>query len=298
VYVVGSRHNGSNLDWWLKKYNSAGTEDTVNWDIILDGNGGDDEATAVAVDTSGNVYVAGYGTNVSGVASGADMWIRKYSALGVFACEQKLDAGGGNLSDKALALAINNTSNKLFIAGYQTVAGPDQQMVVKRMRASDCTIEATSTGNGTGASDQAAAITLDSSGNVYVSGKDSQTDSDWWIRKYSANLILQSEVNSGVAGSHEALAMAVDTGNNIYVGGYKASASQDWWIRQFNTSLAEDTANWDKAIDAASGADQVTSMTIGTGTSDVGSVYVIGWGTNISSGASGTDWWIRKYAGP
>ncbi|MCX6123933.1 MAG: hypothetical protein NTV34_04180, partial [Proteobacteria bacterium] len=277
LYVVGSRDNGSNLDWWLKKYSPAGVDDTLNWDIVLDGNSGNDEAMAVAVDTSSNVFVVGYGTNIAGGSTGEDIWIRKYSSAGVLGCEQKIDGGSASLGDRALSVVVNSATNKLYVAGYQTTAGPDQQMVVRRLRTSDCSIEVTATGNSAGASDQGAGVALDSSGNVYMSGRLSETDSDWWIRKYSAALVLQSEYNSGVAGSHEALSIALDTSNNIYLGGYKNGATNDWWLRQFNTSLTEDSGNWDKVIDAASGADQITSIAIGTGTSDVGAVYVIGW---------------------
>ncbi|MCX6117714.1 MAG: hypothetical protein NT027_09245 [Proteobacteria bacterium] len=296
VYVVGSRNNGSNLDWWLKVYNSSGVEDISNWDIILDGNGGNDEAMAVAVDSSANVYVVGYGTNIVGVSSGEDIWIRKYSSAGVLACEQKLDGGGASLADRALSIAVNNGTSKMFVAGYQTAGGGDQQMVVRRLRTSDCTIEATQTSNSAGSSDQAAAIRLDSSGNVFVSGRDSSTDSDWWIKKYSAALIQQAEFNTGVASTHEALAINIDTSGNVYAGGYKSGATQDWWLRQFSSTLVEDTANWDKVIDAGGSNDQITSIAIGTATYDTGNVYVIGWGTNIANGGSGADWWIRKYS--
>jgi hypothetical protein len=295
VYVVGSRHNGSNLDWWLKAYNSSGVEDTVNWDIILDGNSSNDEATAVAVDSSNNIYIVGYGTNIAGGSTGEDMWIRKYNSSGALSCEQKID-GGASLSDRALSVTVNNTTSKFYVAGYITAGGGDQQMFVKRLRASDCTVEASATGNSSGTNDQASVVRLDSSGNVYVAGRDSSADSDWWIRKYSAALALQSEMNTAVASSHDAFAMAIDSSNNIYVGGYKTVGTQDWWLRQFNTSLTEDTANWDKIIDAASGHDQITSIVIGTGTNDIGHVYVIGWGTNIHGVASGADWWIRKYS--
>jgi hypothetical protein len=298
VYVVGSRHNGSNLDWWLKKYNSSGAEDLVNWDIILDGNSGNDEPMAVAVDSSNNVIVVGYGSNIVGGGSGEDIWIRKYSSAGILGCEQKIDGGGPNLADRGVGLVVNSGTAKAYFTGFQTEAGGDQQMVVRRMRISDCAIEVTQLANSAGTADDGSSIALDSSGNVYVVGKNSSTDSDWWIRKYSSALVFQSEFNTGVAGSHDAKAVRIDAANNIYVGGYKTGATSDWWLRQFNTSLTEDVANWDKVIDVNASSDQISSISIGTGSNDVGSVYVIGWGTNISSGGSGEDWWIRKYSGP
>ena len=184
------------------------------------------------------------------------------------------------------------------MAGYQTVAGPDQQMVLRRLRTSDCSVEITVTGNSVGASDQAASVKLDSAGNVYVAGRNSATDSDWWIRKYSAALALQNDFSPNVAGNHEALALAIDASNNVFAGGYKTGGTQDWWLRKFSNTLVEDTVAWNKTFDGNAGNDQITAMVIGTGSNDVGSVYVIGWGTNLVNGASGSDWWIRKFSGP
>ncbi|MEI6399424.1 MAG: hypothetical protein WCO71_11700, partial [Pseudomonadota bacterium] len=298
VYVAGSRWNGSDWDWMIKKYSSSGVEDTANWDMLIDSGFGNDEALGVASDSSGNVYVVGYGRNLTGGSTSEDMWIKKFQSNGVLSCEQKLDEGASNLSDRANAVAVNNSSQKIFIAGYKTVTGPDRQMVVKRLRMSDCSIEATSVGNSVGTLDYASTIRVDSAGSVFVSGTTSSTDQDWWVRKYSAALALSSEFNTTVAGNHEALGLAVDSNSNVYVGGYKTGATQDLWLRQFSSTLVENTGTWDKVIDGASGNDQVSAVVISSGTGDTDNVYMIGWGTNLIGGASGADWWIRKYAGP
>jgi hypothetical protein len=75
VYVAGygTKLNSSeptSTDWWIKKFDSNGNEDTNNWNLTYnggfgDGDFGDDEAKSVAVDTNGNIYVAGYGENLN-----------------------------------------------------------------------------------------------------------------------------------------------------------------------------------------------------------------------------------------
>lgn len=301
VYVVGSRWNGFDWDWMIKKYSALGVEDSSNWDMLINSGNGNDEALGVTTDSSGNVYVVGYGRNVAGVASGEDVWMKKFQSDGTLVCEQKLDEGLANLSDRATAVAVNNTSSKVYIAGYKTATGPDQRLFVKRLRMSDCTIEVSATGNSVGNSDRAAAIRIDSTGAVYVAGVYSTPDSDWWIQKYTASLALSSEINNNVNRSHVAQALAIDSSNRIYVGGYKSTSNganpQDAWLRQFNSSLAENST-WDQPSDGAGANDQVTALVVTSGSLDADNVYMIGWSTNLVGASSGADWWIKKLAGP
>jgi hypothetical protein len=171
-------------------------------------------------------------------------------------------------------------------------------MIVKRMRMSDCAIDASATGNSAGSSDLASAVRLDSSGNVYVAGTNSSTDKDWWIRKYSSTLVQLADFSTSISGSHEASAIGVDGSGKVYVGGYKTGGDEDLWLRQFNSSLVENTATWNKVIDGASANDRVTAVVISGGGNDTNNVYMIGWGTNLVGGSSQADWWVRKYAGP
>jgi len=303
VYVVGSRWNGADYDWMIKKYSSSGVEDTSNWDMLINSGNGNDEAFGVATDSSGNVYVAGYGRNIVGASSGDDVWLKKFQSDGTLLCEQKLDDGAANLGDRATSLAVNNSSSKIYIAGYHTAGGSDQRLFVKRLRMSDCTVEVSAAGNSSGTGDYATAVKIDSSGAVFVAGVTSSSDADWWIQKYTAALAFTSEVNTIVARSHASQALAIDSSNRVYVGGYKSSNSsvngQDWWVRQFDSSLVENTSSWDKIYNGTgAAADQVTALVTTSGSLDADNLYVIGWSTNLVSGSSGADWWIKKLAGP
>ena len=302
VYVVGSRWNGTDFDWMIKKYSSSGVEDSANWDMLINSGNGNDEAMGVATDSAGNVYVVGYGRNLASGTSGEDVWIKKFSSNGVLSCEQQLDEGAANLSDRATSIAVNNTSSKIYVAGYKTVAGPDQRLFVKRLRMSDCSIEASATGNSAGTADYAAAVKIDNAGAVYVAGVYSSPDQDWWIQKYTSALALSAEYNTIVNRQHVAQAIGVDSANRIYVGGYKttsgAANSQDVWLRQFSSSLVENSA-WNKIYDSGySNNDQATAVVVTSGSIDADNVYMIGWSTNIVGGSSGADWWIKKLAGP
>jgi hypothetical protein len=90
--------------------------------------------------------------------------------------------------------------------------------------------------------------------------------------------------------------VAVDTNGNVYVVGYgtniaSSSSGNDWWIKKFSSSGVEDTSNWDKRIDGNSGEDFAYSVAVGS----EGSAYVGGYGSNLVSSTSGSDWWVKKF---
>jgi hypothetical protein len=166
---------------------------------------------------------------------------------------------------------------------------------------SDCSIEASATGNSSGSADYATAIKLDSSGAVYVSGLNS-SNQDWWIQKYTSALALSVDHNPNISFTNVGQSIGIDSSNRIYVGGYKtmsgAPNSQDAWLRQFSSSLVENTGSWNKIFDGASSNDQVTAVVVTSGSIDVDNVYMIGWSTNLVGGSSNGDWWVKKLAGP
>jgi hypothetical protein len=83
VFVAGEGYNltgSGDKDWWIKKFDSDGTEDTTNWDKKIDGFG-DDTARSIVVSPDWHVYVVGSGSNLLG-ATDSDMWIKKFSIDG------------------------------------------------------------------------------------------------------------------------------------------------------------------------------------------------------------------------
>ncbi len=92
VYVVGFAANSSNAtsndDWMIKKFNSSGIELIPEWNLTFtgpfaNGIGASDRAVAVDVDSSGNVTIVGYGTNITASNSGRDWWIKKFQGLDI-----------------------------------------------------------------------------------------------------------------------------------------------------------------------------------------------------------------------
>jgi len=88
VYVTGGTYGGldgnsnkDNSDLFVVKYNSSGTK---QWTKQL-GTSGNDNASGVATDSSGNVYVTGYttgGLDGNTSAYGNDLFVVKYNSSG------------------------------------------------------------------------------------------------------------------------------------------------------------------------------------------------------------------------
>src|SRR5438094_710137 len=220
VYVTGLSYaspNTSNTDYATIKYSSAGEQ---QWVARYNGPGNnDDSAYAIAVDSSGNVYVTGY--SGAGPTTGFDYATLKYNSLG----EQQWIArysGPGNQTDEAAAIAIDDFGN-VYVTGeslnseanldYATIkynsAGQEQWVARYNVPANR--------------HDAARAITLDSSGNVYVTGSSEAevSGTDYATVKYNSDGQEQWVVRYNGAGNFDddAYAIAVDGSGNVYVTG-------------------------------------------------------------------------------
>ncbi len=219
VYVTGYTRNDSesftDYDYATIKYDTDGNQ---QWVAIYTGPGTSfDSPRAIAVDSSGNVYVTGesdgdgtgsdYATIKYDTHTGEQLWVTRHN-------------GPGNGDDWVEAMVLDNSGN-VYVTGesstdygtikYDTHTG--EQLWVARY-------------NGLGnLHDTAYAIALDNSGNVYVTGStfgigvggarvdyatikyDTHTGKQLWVKTYNSpgNLADYPE------------AMVVDTLGNVYV---------------------------------------------------------------------------------
>ena len=224
IYVTGgSVGSGTGLDYTTIKYYANG--DTA-WVRRYNGRGdSSDVATAIAVDASGNVYVTGYSSGagtyydyvtIKYYPNGDTVWVRRYN-------------GPGDSADYAYDIVVNDLGD-VYVTGYSyggSATSADYATIKYNPDGNELWVKRY---NGPGDGwDEARAIALDYSGNVYVTGASvgAEQDEDWatikyypngetaWVRRYMGPSNY----------SDQAYAMAVDELNNVYVTGYSGVGS-------------------------------------------------------------------------
>jgi hypothetical protein len=212
VFVTGASSgatNGypnNNYDYATIKYSGAGAP---LWTNRYNGPGnGDDQATALAVDSGGNVFVTGFSTGIGGDFDYATI---KYSSAGTALWTNRYD-GPGNTNDAASAVAVDGNGN-VFVTGYSTGTGGGQDYATIKYSGAGVPLWT----NRYSSNDRATAVALDGSGNVFVTGPAATI-------KYSAAGVLLWTNRYGDPGNGlgQANAIAVDAGGNLLVTGESA----------------------------------------------------------------------------
>jgi uncharacterized delta-60 repeat protein len=305
VYVTGLGQGVSgNFDYVTIKYDAVGTE---IWRTEYNGTGNSlDEAHAVAVDPSGNVYVTGW--SYGGAGTGYDYATVKYNSTGVqqWASRYTNVAGG---TDEAWDIDVDNVGN-VFVTGSSDGAGTNSAATTVRYNSAGVQQYANRF-EGVGTSiDAGFAIYVDSlTGTAYVTGYTFQSvaaDFDYITLKYNLAGVQQwaTQYNSPDANYDEARAIAVDASGNVYVTGYSqtlvltnydyatvkynSAGVQQWQVRYNGTGNDYDRANA-IALDAA-GNVYITGKSVGVGSTAEDAF-------TIKYDNSGVSQWTARYNG-
>jgi hypothetical protein len=236
VYVTGTaRGSGTSMDILTIKYYPGG--DTA-WIRKHNGYANlDDFPTDIALDDSGNVYVAGVENTIDKGADGkvsdlGDFCTIKYRPNGDTAWLRTYD-GPGSDYDCVHAMAVDDSGFVYVTGGSRSTAINSDYATIKYLPDGDTAWVRRY--NGTGDSyDGPLAIAVDGSGNVYVTGWSigDGTGHDYATVKYLANgdSAWVMTYNGPGNNSDEARAIAVDDSGNVYVTGssYGSGTIQDY----------------------------------------------------------------------
>lgn len=222
VYVTGRSDRGANLsDYTTIKYDNNGSQ---LWVALYDGlDHNADEAKALCVDASGNVYVTGKSFST---ASGYDITTVKYNSAGVQQWVSRYN-GSGNSDDWANGIGIDNSGN-IYVCGQTVVVGSD--FVLLKINSSGTQLWSKFYNGPLGGGDAAIALNIDASSNIYVTGYSyggGETDFDFATLKYdgSGNELWAKRFNSLGNGADIARAMTLDINGFVYVTGSSTGSS-------------------------------------------------------------------------
>jgi hypothetical protein len=307
VYVAGDVYRGtSGFNIALVKYNAAGVQ---QWMSEYSGIGNDlDAASAIALDTAGNIFVTGYSfrgpallnyeiVTIKYTPAGDSLWVRRYN-------------GPGSVDDRAFALAVDDAGNS-YVGGYtngSSLSGntgwdyvtikydPDGvQLWASRL---DQTF-----------SSGVVALAIDPPGNVYVtgSGYDSiSTSSEFVTVKYDANgdTAWVRHYNPPGTEADAGTGIAVDGGGNVYVTGRSwGAASDDYatikysaagdelWVRRYNGPGDANDSPVGIVVDAS------RNVYVAGKSTEAGSFILTDFLT-IKYSTAGDSLWAKRYNGP
>lgn len=303
IYVTGFSFNtGSFEDITTVKYNTSGVQ---IWAAVYNGSGnGNDRASSIYPDNSGNIYVSGY---ASGAASSSDFVTIKYNTNGI---QQWISTynGTGNAIDYVNSMSVDQNGN-VYVTGqsYGGVVTQYDYATVKYN--SDGVQQWVTRYNGSGNSnDQSASVATDVSGNVYVTGSSFESSTstlDYATIKYNSSGIQQwiSYYNGPGNGIDGASSVKADNPGNVYVTGYSRGlgSQYDFATIKYNSSGEQQWVS--RHNGNANGNDGANFMIVDTD----GNVFVSGYSpmtglTNdivlIKYDNAGIRQWISFYNGP
>ncbi|OPX87644.1 MAG: Endo-1,4-beta-xylanase A precursor [Pelotomaculum sp. PtaB.Bin013] len=292
--------NGGASDAFVAKLNSTGN--SLVYSTYLGGIT-DEVSFAIAVDSSGDAYVAGYTLSTNFPTAGPyqastggsyDAFVTKLNPSGSGPVYSTYI--GGNGYDQASAIAVDSSGNA-YIAGWTAstnfpVAGPcqgsnggGQDAFVAKLNPSGSGI-VYSTYLGGSNDDRAYALTVELSGSVYIAGYTGSSNfptagpcqesngggQDAFAVKFSpsgASLIYSTYL--GGSSDDNAYAIAIDSSGNTYVAGYTASPNFPTSSPYQDSNGGSHDAFLSKLMAASSNAD-LSNLTVSAGTLNPGFV--------------------------
>ncbi|PJZ71278.1 hypothetical protein CH373_01890 [Leptospira perolatii] len=190
VYLAGTESQPSQARWWIKKFNSNGVEDTVNWNkLILHPNPIGGEAYAMTGDAFGNIYIGGYGRGVLPNPSTA-WWVKKFDNNGV---EDTVNWNKAFPISGAITTMQTDLSGNLYIGGWgnnlvSQTSGVD--WVIKKISPSGAEYSTpwNKIFDGNSNEDNLRQIMIGNA-SVFAVGTaknivGSTSNSDWWIKRF------------------------------------------------------------------------------------------------------------------
>jgi uncharacterized delta-60 repeat protein/uncharacterized repeat protein (TIGR02059 family) len=302
VVIAGYMQDAISQDFSVVRYTSAGVLDTssassnipfnsTNGYVKTDVNSSSDIGNAVAIDTSGNIIVAGTASN--------DFAVVRYTSAGAldttFDTDGKMTTDiGSSTTDNANAVTVQadgkivvagTSANNFAVVRYTTAGALDTTFDTDGKLTSDI---------GSSTTDAANAVAIQNDGKIVVAGTSAN---DFAVVRYTSDGALDSTFGTagkkttdiGSSTNDVITCMVIQPDGKILVGGYS------------DTDFAMARYNYDGSLDTTFGATgsktgKVTTD-IGTSTTDVAyGITLQSDGKIVLTGVSNGDFAVVRYA--
>ena len=297
--------------------NSVATNPTLDWNTFL-GSWDYDGATGITLDESGNIYVTGYsysiwGTPVNPYAGGSDVFVAKLDSNGslvwnTFLGSSDNDFGNGITVDGSGNTYVTGNSDSTWGSPLNSFSGGSDVFVIKLNNNGE-----RQWNNFLGSSDNDVGngITVDGSGNTYVTGDSYSAwgtplnsfsgGSDAFVIKLNTNGVRQWSTFLGSSNVDIGYGISIDGNGNTYVTGDSYATwgtpvnafmgFTDAFVTKLNSSGVR---QWNTFL-VSSGNDGGSGITV----DGSGNIYATGWssatwGTPLNSFSGGSDAFVMK----
>lgn len=303
VYVTGYSFGGATgYDYATVSYDANGAQ---RWVARFDGTGGDDFASSLVLDSSGNVYVTGgsrgigtgldYATVAYEPNLGGQLWVAFYN-------------GPANGDDVANAITVDAVGN-VYVTGQSFGIGGNDYATIAYDFTGAQIFASRYNGPGNG-EDVAQGLVVDSAGNTYVTGYSWGVTSgfDYATVAYgpAGGLLWEARYDGPASGNDFAAAIALDPGGSgtIYVTGQSVGIGSDFDFATVAYGAPSGAQLWVGRYNGpGNGRDDAYSVAV----SPLGIVYVAGYSLGVGTGydyatvaygAGGAQLWAIRYDGP
>jgi len=285
------------------------TAPVLSWHTYM-GSSSEDIGTAIALDTNGNLYVAGlsaatWGTPLNPHSGGTDCFVAKLTSSGALLWNTFLgsasdDSGRGIGMDAGGNIYVAGNSNATWGTPVNPYAGGDECFIAKLTNSG---VLVWNTFLGSSGFDQAYALAVDASGNAYAGGwsngtwgppvNDIGSAPSAFVAKVGSNGVRLWNTFMGGSDIVICHALAVDTTGNVYAAG---RSSMTWGFPVNAYSGAADAF----AAKLNSNGVRLWNTFLGSTVGDEGSAIAVDQAGNVYvTGGSDATWGtpVNPYAG-
>ena len=232
LLVTGSIYNSSKLnnDLFLIKYSTNGS---VKWNNTWGGSL-EESGDSITVDLSNDIYITGY---TSSFGNGSyDICLLKFDSSGSLLWNM---TWGGDNVDKGYGVEVDEVGN-VYVGGSTKISNGYDDVVLLKFDASTGNLLKNTTW-GDYYDERAQDITIDSAGNVYLTGYTDNfgaTVRDLFLVKYNTDGDLVYNTTLGDDRWHEGRSLVFDSMENVYIAGFIQNNGKggDFILLKFNST--------------------------------------------------------------